>query len=279
MRIAGSLLLVTGASSGIGAATARRAAARGAHVLLLARGRAALEAVAADIRSRGGRATPYPVDLTDLPAVAATCQAIEREVGTPDAIVNNAGAGRWLAADETEPDEAVRMMAVPYLGAFAVTRAFLPAMLARGSGHFVNVTSPACYLPFAGAAAYDAARWAMRGFSLALGADLRGTGLGVTLLVAGKVSSSYFENNPGSEARVPGISRMYRTLTPEEVGMAILEAVERPRAVVIIPFLLRMTLLLHRLVPWPVEWLVLQTGWKRPHPRTATAPGRPPGPT
>lgn len=264
MEIAGRLVLVTGASSGIGAATARHAAARGAHVLLLARGRAALEEVAAGIRARGGRATPYPVDVGDLAAVAATCLAIGREVGIPDVIVNNAGAGRWLAVDETEPEEAVRMMAVPYFGAFAVTRAFLPAMLARGSGHVVNVTSPASYLSFAGAAAYDTARWAMRGFSAALRADLRGTGVGVTLVVAGKVSSSYFENNPGSEERVPAISRMFPTLTPEEVGTAILRAADRGPAVVVLPFLLRVVLFLHRLVPGPVEWLILETGWKRP---------------
>ena len=266
MEIAGRLVLVTGASSGIGAATARLAAARGAHVLLLARGRAALEEVAEGIRSRGGQATPCPVDLADLAAVASTCAAIGRDIGTPDVIVNNAGAGRWLAVDETDPAEAVQMMAVPYFGAFAVTRAFLPAMLARRSGHVVNVTSPASYFSFAGAAAYDAARWAMRGFSGALRADLRGTGIGVTLLVAAKVSSTYWENNPGSEARVPGISALYPTLTPEEVGRAILRAVERRRAVVAVPFLFRLTLVLHRLWPWPVEWIVLRSGWKRPRP-------------
>lgn len=264
MEIAGRVVLVTGASSGIGAATARLAAERGAHVVLLARGRAALDEVASDIRSRGGKASVFPVDLADLDAVASTCAAIEREVGPPDILVNNAGAGRWLAIDETEPALAVQMMAVPYFAAFAVTRAFLPAMLARGTGHVVNVTSPACYFSFAGAAAYDAARWAVRGFSGALRADLRGTGIGVTLLVAGKVSSSYWENNPGSEERVPGISRLYPTLTPEEVGRALLRAVERGRALVVIPFLFRLTLLLHRLWPAPVEWIVLATGWRRP---------------
>jgi len=263
MEIAGSLVLVTGASTGIGAAAARLAAARGAHVLLLSRDRAALEALAAEIRSRGGKATPYPVDLSDLAATAATCEAIRREVGTPDVIVNNAGAGRWLAIDETEPAEAVQMMAVPYFAAFAVTRAFLPAMLERDRGHVVNVTSPASFLPFAGAAAYDAARFALRGFDGALRADLRGTHIGVTLLVAGKVSSAYWDHNPGSEGRVPGISRLYPTLTPDEVAGALVAAVERRRKLVVVPFLLRVTLAVHRFFPWPVEWLILRTGWRR----------------
>jgi short-subunit dehydrogenase len=166
--------------------------------------------------------------------------------------------------EETDPAEAARMVAVPYLAAFAVTRAFLPAMVARGAGQVVIVTSPASFLPFAGAAAYDAARWALRGWSGALAAELRGTGVAVTLLVAGKVASPYWEHNPGSEGRVPGISRLYRTLTPEEVGEAIARAAERPRPLVVLPGLLRATLALHRVLPWPVERLVLATGWRRP---------------
>ncbi|HVP66442.1 MAG TPA: SDR family NAD(P)-dependent oxidoreductase [Anaeromyxobacteraceae bacterium] len=273
MSFEGKVVLVTGASTGIGAATARLAAARGAHVLLVSRDRAALEGLASGIRSAGGLATPYPADLSSLETVAATCAAIQREVGTPDVLVNNAGAGRWLAVDETDPAEAVQMMAVPYFAAFAVTRAFLPAMLERDRGHVVNVTSPASFLPFSGAAAYDAARFALRGFDGALRAELGGTSLGVTLLVAGKVSSAYWEHNPGSEGRVPGIARLYRTLTPEEVGEALLDAVERRRRRVVIPFPLALTLALHQHFPGPVEWLIHRTGWRRPRRRSAEGAG------
>ena len=216
------------------------------------------------VRSRGGRAASYPVDLADPAALAAVCEAIEREAGTPDVVVNNAGSGRWLAIDETAPGQAAAMMAVPYHGAFAVSRAFVPGMLRRGSGHFVNLTSPAAYVGIPGSTAYSAARWAMRGFSEALRADLAGTGIGVSLVVPGKVSSSYFENNPGSEERVPGIARLYRTLSPEEVARAVLRAAERGEREVFLPFLLRATLVAHRLLPRLVEWLVWRTGWKRP---------------
>jgi mannose-6-phosphate isomerase-like protein (cupin superfamily) len=103
----------------------------------------------------------------------------------------------------------------------------------------------------------------MRGFTTALRADLRGTGVRVTLVVPGKVRSPYFEHNPGAEARLPGISRIYPTLTPEEVASAIVSAVAHDRAEVILPPLLKLTVLAHRLMPGLVEWMVAATGWKR----------------
>ena len=94
---------------------------------------------------------------------------------------------------------------------------------------------------------------------------MRGTGVGVTHLIAGKVSSTYFENNPGSEERVPGASRLMPTLTPEQVGDAIVRLLERERSgEVTIPFIARTLVWTFRVAPWLVEQLIWQTGWKRP---------------
>ena len=141
MIINGKLVLITGASSGIGAATAKAMAKAGARPVLLARRTEALDHVVAEITSAGGQAWTYSVDLTDADAVAAVAQEIMAELGTPDIVINNAGAGRWLFVDETSPEEAVQMMAVPYFAAFNVTHAFLAAMLRRNSGHIVNISS------------------------------------------------------------------------------------------------------------------------------------------
>jgi len=94
MKVAGQTIVITGASSGIGAALARAAAAGGARVLLLARTQAALEQVAADIRAAGSAATLYPVDLTDAGAVERVARTLLAECGTPDMVISNAGAGR-----------------------------------------------------------------------------------------------------------------------------------------------------------------------------------------
>lgn len=272
MQIDGRLVVVTGASSGIGAATARAVARAGGRVLLLARTRGVLEQVAGEITAAGGTAYVYPVDLADVDAVAQVCEMIVREVGIPDILINNAGAGRWFAIDETPPGEAVRLMALPYFAAFEMTRALVPGMRQRKSGHIVNITSAAGFLPWPGSTGYAVARWAMRGFSESLRADLVGTGIAVTLLTATTVQSPYFANNPGARERLPRIAGMYHLLTPEEVAAAIVDGIQKNRRNVVIPFLFRLTLILHRIWPRPVELAVIKSGWSPP----GSAPGHPP---
>lgn len=272
MYIDDQIALVTGASSGIGAATAQALARAGAHILLLARRRSALEAVAMQIRASGGQASLYPVDVGDAAAVTAVAAAIQNEIGTPGILINNAGAGRFLAIDETEPQAAEQMMRVPYLAAFTITRAFLPAMLQQGGGHIVNVTSVAGFIPIPGATAYVTARAAMRAFSQALALDLHDTPIGVTLLAAGKVDSPYFGNNPGSETRIPTFTHLFPTLSTAQVAAAIVEAIQQRQREVIIPWQYRVSLWAYRLLPGAVTWLVRRTGWQRPSPPTPLTP-------
>ena len=133
MDLKGKNVLVTGGSSGIGAAVGRAAALVGAKIVLLARDAEALASVVADIEQQGGTARSYAVDLADAAAAAEVCERITREVGVPDVIVNAAGAGRWLCLDETAPAEAVQMMAVPYFAAVFVTRAFFRRCSSEGA--------------------------------------------------------------------------------------------------------------------------------------------------
>ncbi|HLF24891.1 MAG TPA: SDR family NAD(P)-dependent oxidoreductase [Anaerolineae bacterium] len=261
MRIDGQLILVTGASSGIGAATARLLAQQGGRVLLLARRQAVLEEVAADIAAHGGAALAYPVDLADPQAIVRTATAIENEVGTPDVLINNAGAGRWLTIQETSAREAEQMMALPYLAAFNLTREFLPRMLSRGSGHIVNVTSVASRLVWPGAAAYTAARMALYGFNAALRTELRGSGINVTLALLGSVSSEYWAHNPGSADRLPQIAKRTPMLTTEQAAQAIVRGIEGNAREIVRPRLFRFIFLLNTLFPGNTE-RVLRSGWR-----------------
>jgi short-subunit dehydrogenase len=264
MNVDGRTILITGASYGIGAALARVIARAGGRVVLLARTRDALGQVAEEVRSAGGQACVYPVDLADPAAVAQVAQAILAEVGTPDILVNNAGVGRWLFLEETEPAEAQAMMAVPYFAAFYVTRAFLPAMLRRGRGQIVNMNSPASLVAWPGATAYTAARWALRGFTEALRADLHGTGLRITEVIPGKVSSTYFTHNPGTEARAPWIAGLLGTISPEQAAAGILRGIERDQRRIVLPFRYRLLYIVHRIWPGLVRWLAITTGARRP---------------
>ena len=141
------------------------------------------------------------------------------------------------------------MMASPYFAAFFVTRAFLPDMLKRNSGYIINMTSAASRLAWPGATAYIAARWAMHGYTEALRADLNGTGIRVMLVSFAKVASSYWENNPGSEERLPKAQSMMRVLTPEEAAAAIISGVRRNKCEVMAPFMLRIVFALNRFFP------------------------------
>ncbi len=230
----------------------------------MARSGAALEEVAAGIRAAGGEATAAAADLGDAAAATAACERIVLEMGVPDLLVNNAGAGRWLFTEETPPEEAVSMMAAPYFAAFFATRAFLPGMLARGSGRIVNVNSPASKLTWPGAAGYTSARWALRGFTEALRQELAGTGVGVTHFVAGKTSSDYFAHNPGAEERIPKISKLIPTLTPDEAAAALVGAVLRDADEAVVPFMLRVFWILGSLTPGVTAWLLRRTGAHRP---------------
>jgi short-subunit dehydrogenase len=243
------LSVISGSSSGIGEATARLLASKGSRVILLARDADRLRDVAADIRNRKGAADAYTVDLGDPKALAATAAHIVAEHGSPDILINNAGAGRWLPLLETSAEEAAVMMAVPYLAAFNLTRELLPGMLKRGSGQIVNITSVACRLAWPGAVAYTAARAAMEAFTNALRADVQGSGISVMLATFGTVETNYWKNNPGSRDHVPKSSAAMKVLTQEQVADAILRGIEREQTTILQPGIFKLLFAFNALLP------------------------------
>jgi short-subunit dehydrogenase len=263
MELKNKLMLITGASSGIGAATAMRAADAGADVILLARNQARLQDITEQIRARQRRAYVYALDLTDAPAVESIAPEIIREIGVPDVIFNNAGAGKWQFIEETNTQDAVAMMASPYFAAFFLTRQFLPAMLKRNSGYIVNMTSLAGHMAWPGATAYTAARWAMRGFTEALRADLAGTNIRVALATFAKISSAYWDHNAGSEDRVPKAQASIPVLTPEQAAAEIISGIQNNRAEIFAPFMLKMILLLNTWFPQANRQAIYASGYKR----------------
>jgi short-subunit dehydrogenase len=263
MQLSGKLVVISGASSGAGAATATEMAQRGAKVIILARRAELLKKVSDEITQNGGQVAMYAVDLADPRATQEVADRILKEHGVPDVLVNNAGAGTFRSVLETTPEEVVSMMAVPFFGAFYLTRAFLADMLKRNSGRIVNLTSPAGFAPFPHSTGYSVARWAMRGFAEALRADLYGTGIGVTLITPGHIKDSdYWQSNIDSEARIPGISKLMRSLTSKEVGKTIVRAVEREKETVFYPGMLHFISVLLRLFPKTVSRMVHTTGYK-----------------
>ncbi len=254
------LALITGASSGIGAAAARQLLAKGYRVILVARSVDSLERTA---KSIGNAAVAEPCDAASGDDALALADRVRKRYGIPDVIVNSAGAGQWKLIEDTTPEEALSMMGAPYLAAFNVTHAFMREMLVRGSGIIIHVGSPASIFTWPSSVAYTAARWALRGLHESLCQDLRGTGVKSCHVIFGRVDSAYFEHNPGVAEVMPKIAGTMRTLSTEECGRVIAQLAVKPKREILYPFMLRLYAWTYRIMPGLVLWLLRLTGAKR----------------
>jgi uncharacterized protein len=269
--------VVTGASSGIGAASARLLGARGWTVVLVARRADRLAEVARAVEAAGGRALVEPLDAADGDAVDAMAARVLDAVGVPDAIVNSAGAGVWRWMEDTSHDALATMLGAPFLAAWNVTHAFMPALLARGRGVIVHVGSPASVAPWPGATGYTTSRWALRGLHEALRQDLAGTGVRTCHVLFGEVSSEYFDANPDTHEHIPRVGRLIPTITPERAAKVVVRTIDRPRTQVFDPPMLAAMQVANRLSPSLVALLARRTGRRRVSDPRRGGPGGPEG--
>jgi len=255
------LILITGASSGIGAEMAKQFAQQGHTVLLLARNEKNLQQITNEISQQEGKAFYYVADVGEYTQVQQVTEQIKQIHGTPDVLINNAGSGLWRFIEETSYEEILTNIKVPYLAAAYMTKAFMPEMLARRSGQIVNMTSIAAKLPFAGATTYIASRKAMIGLHEALTMDLKGTGVKASLSYFAKVNSSFWENNPGSEQRLPLAQKMIPKISTEQAASAVVKGVEKGRSDITAPFMVRVILFLNWLTPPITKMIMHATGY------------------
>ena len=180
--LAGRVAIVTGASAGIGEATARALAAAGMRVAVCARRRERLDRLAAGILSAGGEVAVYGLDVTDAGAVRAMVDDVASRWGRIDVLVNNAGRGLSATVEDTKPDEFRALLELNVMAAFTATQAVLPWMRRQGRGHIVNVSSIVGRrgVPYRGA--YSATKFALGGLSESLRVELAGTGISVSLV-------------------------------------------------------------------------------------------------
>jgi short-subunit dehydrogenase len=219
--LTGEVAIVTGASSGIGAATAHELAERGAAVVLAARRADALEAQAQAIRAMGGDAVAIPTDVGEAAQVARLAEGAVAAFGRVDVLVNNAGVNWSRSLASTRSDDLVDLVEVNLLGAMLLTRAVLPGMLERRHGAVITVGS------LSGRVAmeplYSATKYGLRGFSLALRRQVSGSGVSVSLVSPGNVRTAMTAH---VQADLP---------EPEMVATAIADLVEHPRRELVIP--------------------------------------------
>ena len=224
LPLAGRTALVTGASRGIGAAVARRLAASGARVALLARSKDTLRALAHEI---GGGAVGLACDVRDTATLARALDQLPELLGdAPSIVVNNAGAFFITPAVDTSVDAFADTIAVNLVAPFAVVRALLPAMVAAGRGHIVTIGSIADRAAYPGNAAYAASKFGLRALHEVLRAELRSSGLRVSLVSPGPVNTDLW--NAIDPDQKPGFTARADMLNPEAVAEAIHWVVTSP---------------------------------------------------
>ena len=213
--LAGRWAVVTGASRGIGAEVARRLAADGARLALVARSRDALTTLARELG-----AEPVVCDVGDPAQTERAAEQIGTLAGgAPDIVVNNAGTFSISAAHKTTTEHFRRTLEVNLVAPFALVRAFLPGMRARGSGHLVTLGSVADRNIYPGNAAYSASKYGLRALHEVLRAELRGSGVRASLVSPGPVDTEIWD--PIDPDRQPGFTPRAQMLTPADVADAI----------------------------------------------------------
>lgn len=261
-------VLITGASSGIGAALGREFARRGWRVALLARRLESLEVLAAEIRAAGGQATAHRADVTEDGSIAAVVTALERQGVTPSIVVANAGFGVVGAAQRLSLDDYRRQFETNVFGVIRTLHETLRPLKTSG-GRFVIMGSVVGHLASAGSSPYSMSKFAVRALAESLHGDLGRLGVSCTLISPGFVDSDIrrVDNRGGlhSEARDP-IPSWLRMRTGKAASVMV-RGILRGRREVIVTFHGRVLVFFARHLPRFTRWLLLRAGARnRPEP-------------
>ncbi len=243
---ANKTVVITGASSGIGAEFGRTLAARGARVALVARRRERLEELSGEIARAGGVSSVHVCDVSQRGAVEAACGDVFERWGGVDLLINNAGYGRHILVTDQEVDDIEAMMRTNYLGAVYWIQSVLPMMRARHSGWIVNISSLAGAIPQPDEAAYSATKFALSALSEALAYEVAPLGIHVKVVHPALVRTEMF--TPEVLARLPRQAAS-AFIEPDAFVAAALRALARGEFSVIIPRRFRLVTLLRALSP------------------------------
>ena len=246
MRLQGRVVVITGASRGIGRAVAAAVAARGAQVGLLARSRDDLEAVLGELGGRGAIAT---ADVAAPEELAAGLASLEGELGPPDVLVANAGIGAYGAFAEIDADTMERLVRVNVLGTMHAVHAVLPGMIARRRGHIVTIGSIAGRVGTPFEATYAATKFAQVGLTESLLVELSPYGIGVSMVNPGPVTTDFFDARGHAYER----SRP-KPVSAEQVAAAVVRAVEKEKLEQYVPGAFRPAVIVRHLLPSLYAW-------------------------
>jgi uncharacterized protein len=248
----GKTALVTGASSGIGEATARRLSQEGLRTILVARRAERLWRVVEQIQASGGQALALVADLSQESERIRVYEEVMLYTGGLDVLVNNAGFGWYGYLEDMPWTIAKDMLSVNVEAVVHLTRLFLPGMKARGSGHIINMGSIVSSLPSQGTAAYAGTKAFLGAFSTALHRELYGSGVQVSVVLPGPVATELFDNSACLEKgrRIPMEAA---AIPPEKVAAAVWLLLRHPRRFVYVPGFLMLVPLVEFCFGWCMD--------------------------
>ncbi len=208
----GSVALISGASRGIGLAIAHTLGRLGAQLSICARNATGLQAAAEELRQKGAKVMARPADVTRASDVEALLRETERTLGPVDILVNNAGIGLFIAAHEATEANWDAVLDTNLKSVFLLSKGVAPGMIARQSGHIINIASLSGKSSYAGGALYCASKWGLLGFTQSMAEDLRGYGIRVSAICPGSVATE-FSPHAGKDAG--------KMLQPQDIAQAV----------------------------------------------------------
>lgn len=238
------IVVITGASSGIGKQLAVDLSAAGAVVVLMARSEGKLKQVSMTLQ---GEHYSVAMDVTSLDSVSGAFQQVIKKYGRIDVLINNAGYGVFREFSLASIEEIEAMMDVNYMGIIRCTKAVLPQMLARGSGYIVNIGSLSGKIGSPKASAYSASKHAVVGFTNSLNMELSGTGIYISMVNPGPVDTPFFEIADPTGGYISRIKWMM--IKPEDVSRAVMKAIRRKKTQINIPVFASIAAKLYVLFP------------------------------
>ncbi len=258
MEFKNKVVLITGASSGIGKQTAIEFAKLGANIVLVARRKEKLEQVEIELKKFHISTLVCQCDVSNKGKVQEMSKTVLEKFGSIDVLVNNAGFAIYGSVTDLSIDEIESQMETNYLGMIYCVKNFLPVMLENKSGHIVNVASVAASFGLPGIASYCASKFAMLGFSEGLKHELKDTGVGITVVSPIMVRTEFFDS-PSFE-KMPKYSPT--SLSPKTVAKAILKAANSPRLEIIVPSVVRGAVWMKNTFPYFIN-PILGTSFKK----------------
>ncbi len=249
--------VITGAGNGIGRATAKLLAQQGAHVIITDVNKVALDETKAHIDAAAGTCTPHIVDVANRDAMFELATQCEKEHGGADLILNNAGIANIAAIDELGIDDFRLVMDIDFWGVVHGTQAFLPQMMARNSGYIANVSSIFGFVGVPQQAAYNAAKFAVFGFTEAVRHDLAETDIMVTCIHPGGIDTDIARNarlpqGPDEAERREEIAQNFKKMvksTPEQAAQTIVKGLLKGKPRILIGHDAIMVDIIRRLFP------------------------------